>query len=430
MFEVLMTPAAHKILVVILVVMVGACLLDVLVNWLNVRQLTTRVPSEFEGYYDAARYQTAQDYLRANTWLAMIKTIIFTVLIVAFILAGGFALVDQVARHFQAGAIVTGLVFAALLMVPLFFIQLPFAVYETFVIEERYGFNRMTVGTFVLDLLKSVALAGVLGALALALVLWFFEKACVWAWVYAWLGLFGFQLFLVFIAPVAIMPLFNKFVPLPPGELRQAIETYARSQDFKMQGVYAMDGSRRSSKANAMFTGFGRFRRIVLYDTLIQKHTVPELVSVLAHEIGHYQRRHIYKFLLISLVSSGLMFFILSLMIRAPALFQAFGVAQPSVYAGIVFFGLLYTPIDMTLSVFGNWMSRRFEYEADTFAVTTGNQPESMIVALKKLSVDNLANLTPHPLKVFFDYSHPPVLQRIAAIRHRSDVGRQTSDDR
>ncbi|MBU0716210.1 MAG: M48 family metallopeptidase [Verrucomicrobia bacterium] len=422
----ILTP--HKFLFIIIAILIGSCLLDVLVNWLNVRQLTTRLPVEFEGYYDAARYQTAQDYLSANARLAIIKAVFFTALIVAFILAGGFALVDQAARHFQAGAIITGLIFAAILMVPVFFIQLPFSVYETFVIEERYGFNRMTVSTFVLDLLKSVALVGVLGALALALVLWFFEKSGSWAWVYAWLGLFGFQLFLIFIAPVVIMPLFNKFVPLPPGELRQAIETYARSQDFKMQGVYAMDGSKRSSKANAMFTGFGRFRRIVLYDTLIQKHTVPELVSVLAHEVGHYQRRHIFKFLLISLVSSGLMFFILSLMIRAPALFQAFGVAKPSVYAGIVFFGLLYTPIDMTLSVFGNWMSRQFEYEADAFAVTTANQPESMIVALKKLSVDNLANLTPHPLKVFFDYSHPPVLQRIEAIRRREQDGGQTTE--
>ena len=213
------------------------------------------------------------------------------------------------------------------------------------------------------------------------------------------------------------MPLFNKFEPLPEGELRAAIETYAGAQDFKMRGVYVMDGSQRSLKANALFVGFGRFRKIVLYDTLIQKHTVPELVSVLAHEMGHYKRGHIIKFLLMSLAGSGLMFFILSLTIRAPLVFQAFGVARPSVYAGIVFFGLLYTPIDMTLSVFGNWVSRRFEYQADTFAVTTVNQPESMIVALKKLSVDNLANLTPHPLKVFLDYSHPPVLQRIAAIR-------------
>ncbi len=412
-----MTLAAHKLLLIVVAILIGAGLLNVMVNWLNVRQLTSRLPAEFEGCYDAARYRTSQDYLRANTWFAMVKTIVFTVLIVAFIMAGGFALVDQAARHFQAGAIATGLIFAAILVVPLFCIQLPFAVYETFVIEERYGFNRMTVGTFVLDLLKSVALVGLLGALALALVLWFFEKAGSLAWVYAWLGLFGFQLFLTFIAPVAIMPLFNKFVPLPPGELRQAIETYAQSQNFQMQGVYTMDGSKRSSKANAMFTGFGRFRRIVLYDTLIQKHTVPELVSVLAHEIGHYQRRHILKFLLISLVSSGLMFFILSLMIRAPVLFHAFGLAKPSVYAGIVFFGLLYTPIDMTLSVFGNWMSRRFEFEADAFAVKTAKQPESMIAALKKLSVDNLSNLTPHPLKVVLDYSHPPVLQRIEAIR-------------
>lgn len=216
------------------------------------------------------------------------------------------------------------------------------------------------------------------------------------------------------------MPMFNKFAPLPPGELCQAIETYAKSQDFKIQGVYVMDGSKRSSKANAMFTGFGRFRRVVLYDTLIQKHTVPELISVLAHEIGHYQRKHIYKFMAFSLISSGLMFFLLSLMIREPVFFEAFGITRPSVYAGIVFFGLLYTPVDLTLSVFGNWMSRGFEYEADAFAVTTGNHPESMIEALKKLSVDNLSNLKPHPLKVILDYSHPPVLQRIEAIQRLS----------
>ena len=412
-----MVVTAHKILVGVLVILVGACLWDALVNWLNLRQLTTSLPGEFKGYYDATRYQLSQDYLRANTWLAIIKSVVFTTLIVAFIRMGGFALVDQVARHFQAGAIGTGLIFAAILMVLLFCLQLPFAVYETFVIEERYGFNRMTASTFVLDLLKNVALVGVLGTVALALVLWFFEKTGAWAWVYAWLGLFGFQLLLVFIAPVAIMPLFNKFTPLPEGELRQAIATYAQAQNFKLQGIYTMDGSRRSTKANAMFTGFGRFRRIALYDTLIKKHTVPELVSVLAHEVGHYQRRHIFKLLLISLASSGLMFFILSWMIRTPVFFQAFGVAQPSVYAGIVFFGLLYAPIDMTISVYSKWMSRQFEYEADAFAVATGNQPESMITALKKLSVDNLANLTPHPLKVFLDYSHPPVLQRIEAIR-------------
>ncbi len=402
---------------IIITVLVGACFLDVLVNWLNIRHPASRLPAEFEGYCDEAGCQTARDYLRENTRLAMVKTVVFTILVVVFTLAGGFPLVDHAARHFQYGPIVTGLIFTAILMVPLFFIQLPFAVYDTFVIEARFGFNRMTIGTFVLDVLKSLALAGVLGALALALVLWFFEKAGAWAWVYAWLGLFGFQLFLLFIAPVAIMPLFNKFEPLPEGELRAAIETYAGAQDFKMRGVYVMDGSKRSSKANALFVGFGRFRKIVLYDTLIQKHTVPELVSVLAHEMGHYKRGHIIKFLLMSLAGSGLMFFILSLTIRAPVVFQAFGVARPSVYAGIVFFGLLYTPIDMTLSVFGNWVSRRFEYQADAFAVTTVSQPESMVLALKKLSADNLANLTPHPLKVFLDYSHPPVLQRIAAIR-------------
>lgn len=406
-----------KLLILILVILVGSALLDVVVNWLNLRRSASRLPAEFAGFCDAKRYATAQEYLRANTFLAIIKTALFTALIVVFILSGGFKLVDQAARHFHSGGIVTGLIFVGLLALPLFLLRIPFAAYETFVIEERFGFNRTTMLTFVLDLLKSAALLSVLGALTLSFVFWLFEKAGAFAWVYAWLGLFMFQLFLAFVAPVLILPLFNKFVPLPPGELRSEVENYARNQDFGLQGVYSMDGSRRSVKANALFTGLGRFRRIVLYDTLISKHSVPELVSVLAHEIGHYQRGHILKLLLISLAGSGVMFFILSLIIRLPALFAAFGVDRPSVYAGIVFFGLLYAPIDQTLSVFSNFLSRSFEYEADAFAVATAKEPESLVVALKKLSVDNLSNLTPHPLKVFLDYSHPPVLERIAAIR-------------
>ncbi|MBI2441812.1 MAG: M48 family metallopeptidase [Lentisphaerae bacterium] len=412
-----MNLAVSKLLVIILVVLVGACLLNILVDFLNLRHSQARLPAEFEGDYPAERYRTSQEYLRQKTLLAMIQTILFAALIVVFILAGGFKLVDQAARHFQAGPIVTGLIFVGLLAIPVFLLQLPFAVYETFVIEERFGFNRTTVGTFVLDLLKSAALLSFLGALLLVLVQWLFLRAGAWAWVYAWLGFFGLQLLLVFVTPVVILPLFNKFVPLESGELRQAIESYARARNFPIQGVYVMDGSRRSTKANALFTGLGRFRRIVLYDTLISRHSVPELLSVLAHEIGHYQRRHILKFQLLSLAVSGLMFFILSLLIGSPALFQAFGLARPSVYAGIVFFGLLYTPIDLTVSIFSNWVSRSFEYEADAFAVATAGNPESMIAALKKLSADNLVNLTPHPLKVVCDYSHPPVLQRIATIR-------------
>jgi STE24 endopeptidase len=219
---------------------------------------------------------------------------------------------------------------------------------------------------------------------------------------------------------VVIMPLFNKFFPIEEGELKRAIEDYAAKQDFKLKGIFTMDGSKRSTKSNAFFTGFGRFRRIVLFDTLIPKHTVEELVSVLAHEMGHYKKGHIRKSIVLSILTTGVMFFILSLFINNKELFSAFKMQETSIYASLVFFGFLYTPIEMILSVFENILSRRHEYDSDAYAVTTYKKPEAMITALKKLNVDNLSNLTPHPLKVFLSYSHPPILERIKAIRKQA----------
>jgi STE24 endopeptidase len=221
----------------------------------------------------------------------------------------------------------------------------------------------------------------------------------------------------MFIAPAIIMPIFNKFIPLEEGELKQAIEAYARSQEFKLKGIFTMDGSKRSTKTNAFFTGFGGFRRIVLFDTLVKKHVVKELVSILAHEMGHYKKKHILKSIVISILTTGLMFCILSLFINNRELFAAFKMQETSVYASLLFFGFLYSPIQMVLSIFGNMLSRRHEYDADAYAVNTYKDPVAMIAALKKLSVENLSNLTPHPLKVFLSYSHPPILERIRAIR-------------
>ncbi|HIJ21259.1 MAG TPA: M48 family metallopeptidase, partial [Deltaproteobacteria bacterium] len=235
---------------------------------------------------------------------------------------------------------------------------------------------------------------------------------------YCWIALTLFQLFLLFIAPVVIMPIFNKFVPLEEGELKTAIREYAEEQGFKMKGIFSMDGSKRSTKSNAFFTGFGRFRRIVLFDTLIEKHSVDELVSILAHEIGHYRKKHIFKSVLISILTTGLMFFILSLFINNKDLFAAFQMQETSIYASLFFFGFLYAPIETVVGILGNILSRRHEYEADAYAIKTTHKPQAMITALKKLSVDNLSNLTPHPLKVFLGYSHPPVLERIRAIDH------------
>ena len=404
-------------LLFILAILIGSYILDVVVEILNIRHLKTELPEEFAGYYDAEKYQTAQRYLKENTRFGLITETLFTPLTIAFILLGGFNYVDALARSFNLGPIPTGLVFTGILLFVSQLIHIPFSAYATFVIEEKYGFNRTTVKTFILDILKGWLLTALIGGIVFTVILWFFEKTGPWAWLYCWGAVTVIQLFLSFIAPVVIMPLFNKFIPLKESELKAAIEEYARAQAFKMKGVFTMDASKRSSKSNAFFTGFGRFRRIVLFDTLIEKQTVDELVSVLAHEMGHYRKKHILKSVLISIATTGLMFFIMSLFINNTGLFAAFRMEHTSIYASLLFFGFLYAPIEMVLSIAGTMLSRKHEYEADAYAATTYRKPEAMITALKKLSVDNLSNLTPHPLKVFLSYSHPPVLERIKAIR-------------
>ena len=404
-------------LLIILGVLIGSYFLDLIVDTLNVRHLRTDLPEEFQGYYDAIKYKKSQEYLKENTLFGIISDTITTPITIAFILWGGFNVVDQFARGFNLGTIPTGLIFVGVLLFALQIFLMPFSIYSTFVIEEKYGLNRTTLKTFILDILKSWLLVVVIGGIILSAILWFFENAGAWAWLYCWIAVTMFQIFLMFIAPVIIMPIFNKFVALEDGDLKEAIEAYARSQEFKLKGIFTMDGSKRSTKTNAFFTGFGRFRRIVLFDTLVEKHTVKQLVSILAHEMGHYKKKHIFKSIAISILTTGLMFYILSLFINNMELFAAFKMQETSVYASLLFFGFLYSPIQMVLSIFGNMTSRRHEYDADAYAVKTYKDPVSMIAALKKLSVENLSNLTPHPLKVFLNYSHPPVLERIRAIR-------------
>ena len=407
-------------LAIILTILIGEYILDLIVENLNVRSASSVLPMEFEGYYDAEEYKKSQEYLKDSTNFRLFKDTFFTFIIVAFILIGGFNFIDRLARSLNFGYILTGLIFAGILMLASQILGIPFSAYHTFVIEEKYGFNRTNVKTFILDIIKSCILGAVIGGIVFAGVIWFFDKMGSLAWIYCWIGVTLFQLFLIFIAPVTIMPLFNKFIPLEDGELKDAIKNYASLQKFKMKGIFKMDASRRSAKSNAFFTGFGKFRRIVLFDTLIKKHTVDELVSVLAHEIGHYKKGHIIKRIILSIISAGLMFFILSFFINNKGLFAAFKMDGTSIYASLVFFTFLYTPISLVLSVFANFLSRGHEYEADSFAAATYRKPEAMVTALKKLSVDNLSNLTPHPLKVFLHYHHPPVLKRIEKIRDGS----------
>ena len=407
-------------LVIILTVLIGNYVLNLIVEKLNLQHLSTDLPGEFKGYYDAGKYKQAQNYLRENTAFEMIADTFSLAVMLTFILFGGFNIVDRFVRNFHLGPIPTGLLFAGVLLLTFQILHLPFSAYHTFVIEEKYGFNRTTSKTFILDILKTWLLTALIGGAAFSGILWFFGKTGNPAWLYCWIAITLFQIFLMFIAPVAIMPLFNKFIPLEDGKLKKAIEDYAQSQNFKMKGVFKMDGSKRSTKSNAFFTGFGKFRRIVLFDTLIEKHTVDELVSVLAHEMGHYRKKHILQFLIISVATTGLMFFILSLFINNRGLFAAFKMEEISIYASLFFFGFLYVPVNMVFSVLTHILSRKHEYQADAYVVSTYKHPEAMITALKKLSVDNLSNLSPHPLKVFLQYSHPPILERIQAIRERT----------
>ncbi len=404
-------------LIFILAVIIGTYALELITEALNLKHISQILPDEFKGYYDGKKYKESQLYLKENTNLDLINKTIFTILILAFILVGGFNYIDIFARGYNFGPIITGLIFTGVLVVSHQALELPFAIYDTFVIENKYGFNNITPKLFIIDMLKNALLGALLGGLLYSCVLWFFGKFEIWAWLYCWTAVTVLQIFILFLAPVVIMPLFNKFTPLEEGELKTAVEDYARSQNFKMKGLFTMDGSKRSTKSNAYFTGFGNFRRIVLFDTLIEKHTVDELVAILAHEMGHYKMKHIFKNIITAVIISGSIFFLLSLFINNPVLFQAFKMENLSIYASLVFFGFLYAPISLILSVFGNIISRKYEYEADYYSIKTGNKGESLINALKKLSVDNLSNLTPHRLLVALKYSHPPILQRIERIR-------------
>lgn len=404
-------------LVFILVVLLIGYFLDLIVSLLNVKALDATLPQEFEGVYDAKKYERSQLYTKTQTRFSIIQSSVSLVLTLVFILAGGFNWIDLVVRSFAFGEITTGLLYSGALLLILGLFNLPFSIYATFVIEERFGFNKTTPKTFALDLLKTVLLTIILGGPLLAAILWFFQTMGPWAWFMCWLFMIAFTLLVQFIAPVLIMPLFNKFTPLEDGTLKEAVTAYVKRENFTIQGLYTMDGSKRSSKLNAFFTGFGRFRRIVFFDTLIEKLHVDEIIAVLSHEMGHYRHHHIFKMMAASIVQSGIMFYLLSLFLGNTLLFAAFGMEHVSIYAGLIFFGFLYAPISSVLSIGFNMFSRRHEYEADRYALTSTGQVEALISSLKKLSAENLSNLTPHPLHVFLNYSHPPVLQRITALR-------------
>ncbi len=401
----------------ILALLVTRSLISLIADYLNLKALRHQLPDQFAGWYDPAQYARSQAYLRANTHFGWAVEIFDLAALLIFWFGGGFAWLDGWVSGFGLSPVPSGLIYIGALVLLKGLLALPFGLYATFGIEARFGFNKTTWRTYLADKLKALLLGIVIGGPLLAAVLFFFNHAGDRAWCYAWGFIVGVMLLMQYIAPTWIMPLFNRFKPLPDGPLREAITAYANSIGFALDNIFVMDGSKRSTKANAFFSGFGRYRRIVLFDTLVDKHTVEELVAVLAHEMGHFKRHHIVKMLLIGVAQAGLMFFVLSLFISYPGLFAAFYVPEVSVHAGLVFFGLLYAPMDMVLSIAVHALSRRHEFEADRFAMQTAREGgRALAAALKKLTVDNLSNLQPHPFYVFLNYSHPPVLQRIEAL--------------
>ena len=403
--------------IIILGTLLGTFSIKLVANILNLRAAGEVLPDEFRDVYDREAYEKSQNYLHHSTVFSLVTATFDLVVLLVFWFAGGFNYLDLVVRALGFSPLPTGIVYIGILLFLQGLVSLPFSIYHTFVLEEKYGFNKTSPLTFISDKLKGIFLGLVLGTPVLAGLLWFFENTGSLAWVWAWLAVALFGFVLQYAAPTLIMPLFNKFTPLEDGELKSAIMDYARSVAFPLSGIFVIDGSKRSAKANAFFTGFGKQKRIALFDTLIENHTVRELVAVLAHEIGHYKKKHIIIAMCLSFINMGIVFFLLSVFLNNRLLFDAFYMDDLSVYASLLFFSLLYSPVEFILSVLLQFLSRRHEFQADRYAVQTYSGGASLVEALKKLSRKNLSNLTPHPFFVFLNYSHPPVLQRIERIR-------------
>jgi len=403
------------ILTAIIAIVLADYLLESILSFLNCRSIATQLPDEVKGIYSEEKYQQSQEYKRANCRFELVTGGLKVVILLALLMGGGFAFIDGVVRGMVRGELLVSLLFFGGLFFGSEILFLPFALYHTFVLEERFAFNKTTWLTFITDKLKGWFLIVLLGGPLLAAVIWFYQVTQGLFWIYTWLLMSGFMIFMAMFYSTLIVPLFNKQTPLEQGELRDAIEAFSVKAGFELDNVFVIDGSRRSTKANAYFSGLGAKKRIVLYDTLIKDLSVEELVAVLAHEIGHYKKKHTIKGIVAALCQTGIMLYILSLFIANPVLSKALGADIHSFHLALISFSLLYSPLSTVMGLAMNGLSRKNEYEADRFAARHFNGA-SLGAALKKLSVNNLSNLTPHPLYVFFHYSHPPLLQRLRAM--------------
>lgn len=399
------------------IVLVSSFIFNLFVEFLNLKSITPQVPDEMKDVFEEEKYQKSQAYLKENTVFSLINSGVNLVLILLAIYSGLIGILDNIIRSFGASEIANGMLFIFIILTINQLLSIPFSAYATFVIEQKYGFNKQTPKIFISDQIKSYLITLLIGLPVFALVIFLFQQFGKQAWVLVWVSISLIQLLIAFVAPTVLMPLFNKFSPLAEGKLKKEIERFSKKQNFKLGGIFVMDGSKRSTKSNAFFTGFGKFKRIALFDTLIKNHTVPEIVAVLAHEIGHYKKKHIIKIYLLSFLAMGLSLYLFSKFINSPEIFFAIKVQTPSIYVSLLIFGLVFGPISSVFGIVENYFSRKFEYEADSFAIKKYGHNKSFIYALKKLSATNLSNLTPHRLKIIMDYSHPPILERIAKLK-------------
>lgn len=397
---------------ILIAILIVNFIIDKILDILNSRHFDDVIPSELEDVYEKEEYEKSQAYKKTNAKFSTITGLFSLVVTLAFFFFDGFKYVDEIARGYSSNTIVITLIFFGIILIGSDLINTPFSMYKTFVIEEKFGFNKTTKKTFVFDKIKGLLMTVVLGGGLLALIVWFYEFAGSNFWIYAWVVVAIFSVFMNMFYSKLIVPLFNKQKPLEDGVLKTAIEDYAQKVGFTVNNIFVIDGSKRSTKANAYFSGFGKQKRITLYDTLIHDLETEEIVAVLAHEVGHYKRKHIVFNLTSSILLTGFTLWLLSLFVSLPIFSEALGVAIPSFHIGLIAFGILYSPISEITSLFMNIMSRKFEYQADDYAKATFSA-KALITSLKKLSKNSLSNLTPHAAYVFMHYSHPTLLQRV-----------------
>ena len=401
---------------IIITAIIVEYLLSSVSSFLDIKNITPIIPQDFKKAYDEKKYVQSQEYLKARTRFGLFSSTFSLCLILIVIHSDIFGVLDQYVRIQTENYILQGLMFVGLIYIFQDIISLPFSLYNTFVIEQKFGFNKTTLGLFIIDKIKGYAIFIVLGSVVITPLLYFFHLYSEIGWLIAWIIL---TVFMIGIQPLfvhVIAPMFNKFIPLEEGELREEIEKYTGKVDFPLARIDIMDGSKRSAHSNAYFTGFGKSRRIAIFDTLVEKHSTKEIVSVVAHEVGHYKLKHILQGTIIGIIETGIMLFAFNLIMNDISLFHVFGANQLSVHAGIVFFSMLYAPVSMLTSIITTAISRKNEFDADKYSLDTTNDGQALISMLIGLSANNLSHLTPHPMKVFLSYSHPPVTDRIKAV--------------